>query len=149
MSATFPRPSELLPHAGPAILIDAIVADAADTIDAVAHITAAHPYYVDGRGVPSWIGIELMAQAIAAHAGLTGRRERRPPRMGMLLGTRRYAATAAWFADGARLEIHAERAFGNEGGMAACDCRIRCGGETLAEATIIIAEMEADTVLSE
>ncbi|HET7676047.1 MAG TPA: 3-hydroxylacyl-ACP dehydratase [Gammaproteobacteria bacterium] len=149
MTEAFPHPSELLPHAGRAVLIDEIVADSTDAIDVIARITATHPYYVHGRGVPSWVGIELMAQAIAAHAGLTGRRERRPPRMGMLLGTRRYAATAAWFAEGARLEIHAERAFGNEGGMAACDCRIRCGGETLAEATIIIAEMAPDAALSE
>jgi predicted hotdog family 3-hydroxylacyl-ACP dehydratase len=97
----------------------------------------------------NFMGAEQMAQAIAAHAGLTGRRERRPPRMGMLLGTRRYAAATAWFAEDAWLEIHAERAFGNEGGMAACDCRIRCGGETLAEATIIIAEMASDAALSE
>lgn len=141
MGDTFPHPSEVLPHAGRAVLIDAIVADTADTIEAVAQVTSAHPYYVEGRGVPSWVGLELMAQAIAAHAGLAGRRARRPPRVGMLLGTRRYAATTAWFAEGARLEIRAHRAFGAEGGMAACDCQIRCAGELLAEATIIIAEV--------
>lgn len=140
---TFPHPAELLPHSGRAVLIDEILADDDDGIVAAAVITATHPFFVAGRGVPVWVGIELMAQAIAAHSGLLGRRTQRSPRRGMLLGTRRYQGHTPWFVEGARLSIHAAATFGQEGGMAACACRIESDGRLLAEATIIIIEENA------
>jgi predicted hotdog family 3-hydroxylacyl-ACP dehydratase len=139
----YPNPAELLPHAGPAVLIDEIIRDTDDGIEAASTITAAHPFFVAGHGVPAWVGIELMAQAIAAHSGLAGQRTQRAPRRGMLLGTRHYQGHVAWFAEGARLAIHAVREFGHEGGMAACQCRIEAAGKTLAEATLIIIEENA------
>ncbi len=140
---TFPHPAELLPHSGRAVLIDEIVEDTDAGIVASATITAAHPFFVAGHGVPAWVGIELMAQAIAAHSGLLGRRTQRAPRRGMLLGTRRYRGHVAWFAEGLRLRIHVATTFGEEGGMAACASRIDGDGRTLAEATIIIIEEDA------
>lgn len=140
----YPEPAELLPHTGRAVLLDEIVDDTGDNIVAAATITAAHPFFVAGHGVPAWVGIELMAQAIAAHSGLLGQRTQRAPRRGMLLGTRRYRSHAPWFAEGTHLDVHAEVTFGQEGSsMAACACRIDSDGRTLAEATIIIVEEEA------
>ena len=138
----FPPPEQLLPHAGPAVLIDEILSNSDTMVRVSAHITPQHPFFVAGRGVPAWVGIEIMAQAIAAHAGLTGQREGRPPRQGMLLGSRRYHASTPWFADGDLLTITAQTAFGHEGGMAACDSRIENANGLLAEATIIIVEGE-------
>jgi predicted hotdog family 3-hydroxylacyl-ACP dehydratase len=134
--------TELLPHKGSAVLIDEVLSDTPDTIRVVAHISDTHPFFVAGHGVPSWVGIEMMAQAIAAHAGLSGRREQREPRSGMLLGTRRYQTSTAYFAEGARLEILAEREFGESSGLAACNCQVSCDGQTLATATIIIIEID-------
>lgn len=138
----FPPARELIPHRGRAALIDEVLDDAPDSIRTVAYMTATHPFFVAGHGVPNWVGIELMAQTIAAHAGLSGRREQRPPRAGMLLGTRRYQTTTPWFHEGARLEILAQREFGDSGGVAACACRIECEGVLLAQASIIIVEMD-------
>lgn len=140
--SSFPPPAQLLPHAGPAVLIDEIVANCDTEVRASALVRSSHPFFVAGHGVPAWVGIEMMAQAIAAHAGLTGMGEARAPRQGMLLGTRRYHATTPWFADGDALTITAQTAFGHEGGMAACDCRIENRNGILAEATIIIVEGE-------
>lgn len=140
----YPEPAELLPHTGRAVLLDEIIDDTGEHIVAGATITAAHPFFVDGHGVPAWVGIELMAQAIATHSGLLGQRTQRAPRRGMLLGTRRYRSHVPWFADGAHLDVHAAVTFGQEGSsMAACACRIDSDGQTLAEATIIIVEEEA------
>src|SRR6185312_12521729 len=122
---TFPPIAELLPHRGPSVLLDAVVEDSLDEIRA-------------------WVGIELMAQAIAAHAGLNARRSQTPPKKGMLLGTRRFEASTAYFAEGAELEVEARREFGGDGEIAACACRILSGGETLATATIIIVEIPED-----
>jgi predicted hotdog family 3-hydroxylacyl-ACP dehydratase len=141
MRDKFPAVSELLPHRGRAVLIDEVLDDSEDSIRVAASIGRAHPFFVTGHGVPSWAGIELMAQAIAAHAGLSGRRLQRPPRVGMLLGTRRYRTTALYFEEGSRLEILANREFGDAGGIAACACSIECQGVALAQASLIIIEV--------
>lgn len=141
MSEIFPPVAELLPHQGRAVLIDAVLEDDPDTIWVRTKVSSDNPYFVPGHGLPVWVGIELMAQAIAAHAGLGSRREQRPPRAGMLLGTRRFEAKAPYFPEGATLEITATRDFGDDGGLAACACTIQSGGEVLAKATIIIVEI--------
>jgi len=140
---TYPPLPELLPHAGPAVLLDAVLEQRPDSLRAGLRITPAHPYFEPGRGVPVWVGIELMAQAIAAHAGLIARRSQNPPKKGMLLGTRRYEASVAYFADGMDLEVEAHREFGEDaGGVAACVCRISSGGRELAKATLIIVQVD-------
>jgi predicted hotdog family 3-hydroxylacyl-ACP dehydratase len=144
MTETYPAVTELLPHAGPAVLIDQVLADSPDVIRCAAHITARHPFFVPGEGVPAWVGIELMAQAIAAHAGLAARREQKPPNAGMLLGTRKFEAGTPWFREGAILEVRAEREFGEPGGIAACACTILSDGQTLARASIIIIEVDGE-----
>ena len=144
MAETYPPTSELLPHRDRAVLIDTVLEDSTDSIRVRARVRADNPYFVPGRGLPAWVGIELMAQAIAAHAGLGARREQKPPRAGMLLGTRRYEATAPYFPEGAELEVRADRDFGDDGGLAACACTILCGGEVMVKATIIIVEIDKE-----
>jgi len=130
-------------------MIDAVLSDSEDRIEVTAHITREHPFFVEGRGVPTWAGIELMAQAIAAHAGLSGRRAQRPPRNGMLLGTRRYQTEAPYFPEGMRLEVSAQRELGDsgvDGAVGACACTIQGGGRTFAKATIIIVEIGLESL---
>jgi predicted hotdog family 3-hydroxylacyl-ACP dehydratase len=141
---SFPPISELLPHRGTAVLLDAVLEDNQDDIRARVRIGPQHPYFEPGRGVPVWVGIELMAQAIAAHAGLSSRRSQTPPKKGMLLGTRRFEASTAYFAEGADLFVEARREFGGDSEIAACACSIISGGKTLATATIIIVEIPED-----
>lgn len=139
----YPPIAELLPHHGPAVLLDAVLEQQPDSLRARVRIGPQHPYFEAGRGVPAWVGIELMAQAVAAHAGLIARRSQTPPRKGMLLGTRRYAAAVSYFAAGSELEVEAHREFGeDEGGIAACLCRISCAGKELATATLIIVQVD-------
>lgn len=144
MAETFPPIAELVPHAGPALLLDAVLEHADGHIRARARVSAASRYFVPDRGLPGWVGLELMSQAIAAYAGLKARHEQRPPRAGMLLGTRRYETRASYFPEGAELEIECIRDFGADSGVAACACTIRSGGEMLAEATIIIVEVDEE-----
>jgi predicted hotdog family 3-hydroxylacyl-ACP dehydratase len=141
MHETYPPITELLPHRDSAVLLDAVLEDSTDVIRARVRIGPEHPFFVKDHGVPAWVGIELMAQAIAAHAGLAARREQRPPNKGMLLGSRRFETRTAYFPEGAELEVRAAREFGDSGGIAACTCAILSGGETLATATLIIVEI--------
>lgn len=145
MDSGFPPVAQLVPHSGRALLIDAVLEATPDSIRVAAHIMRTHLYFIAGHGVPSWVGIELMAQAAAAHAGLNARRTRGAPPRGMLLGTRHYRTKAAYFAEGAQLEIFVHREFNGESGVMACACEISCGGNTLAEATLIVMETRTET----
>ena len=147
MDNGFPPAVQLVPHRGRALLIDAVLEATPESIWVAAQITRDHPYFVTAHGVPSWVGIELMAQAAAAHAGLNVCRTHNTPRGGMLLGTRRYRAIVAYFAEGAQLEIFARREFNAESGLAACACKISGDGNTLAEATLIVMETGAENAL--
>jgi predicted hotdog family 3-hydroxylacyl-ACP dehydratase len=139
----YPPIAELLPHRGASVLLDAVLEDHAGGLRARVTIRSDHPYLVPGRGIPAWVGIELMAQAAAAHAGLKARSSQMPPNGGMLLGTRRFEALEPWFREGMELEVSAEQEFGEsgEGGVSACVCAIRSGGRTLATATLVVLEI--------
>ncbi|MDE2234185.1 MAG: hypothetical protein KGK44_01400 [Gammaproteobacteria bacterium] len=142
MNQAFPPIQELLPHRGPAILIDEVLSDSEDSIRVAANINRNHPYFMLGRGVPSWVGIELMAQAVAAHAGLANRRTNTAPRIGMLLGVRSFNTETRYFHEGELLEITSISQFGESGDIAACACTIQCGGKIVAQGTLIIMQTE-------
>ena len=106
-----------------------------------------NPYFVPGLGVPVWVGIELMAQAIAAHAGLGARREQKPPRAGMLLGTRRFEASAAYFP--AKAGARGARAAGFRRRWRPRRLRLYHRlqrGRILVKATIIIVEISKENM---
>ena len=61
---------QVLPHQAPMILIDTLAQYDLDSCRCTVKITAQSPFYsVIKKGVPSYIGSEYMAQAIAAFAG--------------------------------------------------------------------------------
>lgn len=83
------------------------------------------------KAVPAWVGIEMMAQAVAAWAGYKSWKKGDPAPIGFLLGTRRYEAAAAEFSDGEMLDIYVHRDM-ESSGMAVFSCRIESGGDVLA-----------------
>jgi predicted hotdog family 3-hydroxylacyl-ACP dehydratase len=130
---------EYLPHRGTARLVDRLVEAGDDHAVVEADIPPTGNWVRDG-GMPSWVGIELMAQAVAAWAGAKARREGRPVPVGFLLGTRRYEAHCAQFAVGRTLRITARRDFVGGSGLGAFDCVIEAGGECLAQARLSVFE---------
>src|SRR5207237_8699820 len=71
------------------LLIDRVVAwDAQHAV--VAATPRADAWYAEHGAMPSWIGLELRAQAVAAHVGRVGRSHGKPPQAGVLLGRRQY-----------------------------------------------------------
>src|ERR671939_470173 len=85
-------------------------------------------WYAERGAMPSWIGIELMAQAIAAHVGLVARTRGQPPKRGVLLGTRQYRASETRFAADVELHITARVTYRDESGLASYDATIERGG---------------------
>jgi predicted hotdog family 3-hydroxylacyl-ACP dehydratase len=113
---------ELLPH-GPAMtLIDRLVEYGPRRSAAAVTVTAQSRFFAGG-GVPAWVGIEYMAQTIAAHAGYEARRHGGRPAIGFLLGTRAYRAEVVEFPLGAALTIGIEPVV-VDGGFGAFQCEI-------------------------
>ena len=98
---------ELVPHGPGMTLIDRLVDYSPQRSIATAVVTEASPFF-DGAGVPAWVGIEYMAQTIAAHAGYEARQRGERPAIGFLLGTRAYEADVGEFALGSTLTITVE-----------------------------------------
>jgi predicted hotdog family 3-hydroxylacyl-ACP dehydratase len=131
----YPPIEELVPHRGAMLLLDEIVSYQADSIVARASV-ARDAWYADERGaMPAWIGVELMAQAAAACAGMEARKQNAPPRAGMLVGCRAYRATSPTFSG--TLKVSALRTASDESGFSLFDCGVSAAnGAALATGTL-------------
>jgi predicted hotdog family 3-hydroxylacyl-ACP dehydratase len=129
----------LVPHDGAMSLLGRLLAADAETLCAEVAIGADTLFLTDGA-VGAWVGVEYMAQAVAAHAGFGARLRGEPVRVGFLLGTRRYACTVAAFPAGSVLHVHVQQVLRGENGLGAYDCRIvdGAGGAEWASATITV-----------
>lgn len=96
--------------------------------------------FVSGGEVPAWVGIEYMAQTVAAWAGGRARGEEQAPRPGLLLGTRRFEAACAGFPSGARLRIEARCELIGGNGLGQFDCRIEMEGRQVAAARLTVLD---------
>jgi len=127
------------PHRGAARLIDRLITADEDHALVEADIAPDIPWLRDGA-MPSWTGIELMAQAVAAWAGARAQREGRAVPVGFLLGTRRYEAQCSAFAVGSTLRITARRDFISDAGLGMFDCSIHDRDALLARAQLSVFE---------
>lgn len=144
---TIPGIRQLVPHAGPMVLLDRVVEVDDNALCATVAIDADSMFYsADMAGVGSWVGVEYMAQAIAAHAGYLAWRAGRPVQVGFLLGARKYGATVPAFAAGSTLYVRAALVLRGENGLSAFDCSIalarEAGAPALASATLTVFQPE-------
>ncbi|MCQ8105406.1 3-hydroxylacyl-ACP dehydratase [Methylomonas sp. SURF-2] len=124
-AADFPYAVEsLLPQSGRMVLIDKVL----DTGDN--HITVELSVRDDGLfsgpdgSVPAWVGMEYMAQAVAAYSGYHRKRRGQPIDLGFLLGTRHYQCSVASFRRGARLTVRVDKIIEAANDMVVFDCRL-------------------------
>jgi predicted hotdog family 3-hydroxylacyl-ACP dehydratase len=141
----FPAISTLLPHAAPMVLLDRVLAADDESLCAEVAIRA-HTLFCGAHGVGAWVGVEYMAQAIAAHAGYGAQRRGDPVKVGFLLGARRYECTRPYFTIGSVLEVHIRRTLQSDNGLGAFECHINDAGEpsgiAAATATITVFQPE-------
>jgi predicted hotdog family 3-hydroxylacyl-ACP dehydratase len=140
---SLPDIKSLVPHSGTMSLLDTLLAADAESLSARVGITPQTLFCEDGA-VGAWVGVEYMAQAVAAHAGYKARLRGEPVRVGFLLGTRRYSCAVPAFAAGSTLDIQVRCALQGETGLGAFDCRIVDAqhGTELATATITVFQPE-------
>ena len=119
------------------VLLDAIVEHADDQTTCVVSIRDDSPLREPDGSVPGWVGLEYMAQCIAAHAGLIDHAAGRTPAIGFLVGARRVTFHASGYPPGQVLHVSVRRLWG-EGRLGAFACAIRDSrtGAVLAEGTV-------------
>lgn len=107
----------LLPHGPEMTLLDALVSSTDASTVARVHVTPASKF-AESDGVPAFVGIEYMAQTIAARVGYEAYQRCLPPPIGFLLGTRSYVCEQPTFPFGTTLTIRiipllVDRGFGS------------------------------------
>lgn len=127
------EPVEVLPHRGVLLLLDAIEDYGDDWLEAGVTVRA-DSVFGGPAGVPAWVGIEYMAQAVSAWSGIDQVQRGAQPSLGLLLGTRRYEAQQPVFAVGSRLRVRVELVWSDAGNLAAFDCSIAVDGRAVAHA---------------
>jgi len=115
--------ADLLPHDPPMVLLDRVLEYGSDHLVAEVQV-GPHALFSDEEGnIPAWIGIEYMAQTVAALAGADAKKAGKPVSVGFLLGTRRYLPNVSYFTSGDRLKVTAKRTYENDG-VGSFDCDI-------------------------
>lgn len=130
---------DVVPHRQDMCLLECITRWDQDAIEAELVVPAAGLFVEDGQ-VPAWVGIEYMAQAIAAWAGCRARAAGRPPQLGFLLGSRRYSSTRRGFPSGTRLRVQARCELLGDNGLGMFACSILAGEEEWATANVSVFE---------
>jgi predicted hotdog family 3-hydroxylacyl-ACP dehydratase len=142
--AAFPAIGALLPQAGPMRLLDRVLEHGADhTVCAVLPRRSRLLAASDGS-VPVWVGLEYMAQCIAAHGGLIALARDEAPRPGVFLGSRRVSFGVQHFALDRELRVSARHHRG-ERGLVVFDCEVRDldGGSPLVHGRLNVYLVDA------
>jgi len=128
---------EYLYHRPPMIFLDEIIETGPDFLVAGVHIRQGIPFFREPGGVPAWIGLEYMAQAVAAFAGVRARTDNKPIALGMLIGCREYSSKISSFAPGTRIKVRIRELASVENGLGAFDCTLTAS-ECIAEGRLAV-----------
>jgi predicted hotdog family 3-hydroxylacyl-ACP dehydratase len=115
---------DYIPHRKPMVLIDKLISSDDHTATASVSITPNSLFQNEQGNVPTWIGIEYMAQTIAAYAGAKHVRNKEVIKAGFLVGTRSYDALTDYFLQGKTYLVNANLLFLDEG-LGSFECSIK------------------------
>ncbi|CAH0529159.1 hotdog family protein [Vibrio hippocampi] len=130
--SNYPAIEQLVPHNRPMILVDRALQITADTIHCQVDIGEHNPFFDhQTQSIPAYVGIEFMAQTVAAWSGYHSLQQGSEPSIGFLLGGRRYTSECDVFHHGQILDIHAEKMM-EDNGMAVFTSQIIWQGTQIA-----------------
>lgn len=141
--------AELLPHAGDMILLDSIESWDDDSIVAQARVANDRLFALPDGSWPVWLGIELMAQAVAAYAGLRAKNSGGQVQLGFLLGTRKFACNVMHFPADCPLRIWARRSLEDDNGMGVFECGIDADNIEVRARLNVFRPMDPDSFTKE
>jgi predicted hotdog family 3-hydroxylacyl-ACP dehydratase len=116
---------ELIPHSGPMVLIEEVLEYSEQHLVAEIKIQENCKFYDAAKqGVPAWVGVEYMSQAIAALAGIYAKQQGREIKLGFLLGTRKYNIQQTILKKDHVYRIEVSQLYKDDSGLASFDCKI-------------------------
>ena len=134
---SWPDIRSLIPHSGAMVLLDRVIAVNEESLCAEVRIRS-DSLFCSANGVGAWVGLEYMAQTIAAFAGYRAYLRGEDVKPGFLLGARRYECTLPRFSLGSLLEVHVRRVFESENGLGSFQCHIDHEEQEVATATLTV-----------
>ncbi|NRA40623.1 MAG: hypothetical protein HRU15_20930 [Planctomycetes bacterium] len=126
--------AQLVPHSAAMSLLDDIITYDKQSLQAAVEIHE-HSMFADKYGVPAWVGLEYMAQTVAAFAGTLAREQGQQPAVGFLVSTRKYTSSVPYFPLLCRLHINVCLNIQSDDGLSVFDCRLSTE-DISAEATL-------------
>ena len=129
------RVEELVPHRGAMSLLESIDEYGEDWLRANLTPTSTSTF-ADSHGIPAWVGLEYMAQAAAAFAGIEQAQRGERASVGLLIGSRYYRSMLEIIPFGTRLVVEARLALRDAEDFAAYDCSLSAQGQRIAECTL-------------
>lgn len=129
----------LLPHRPPMILLSGVIGYRDGAFGCQVEIGPTSRFRTHSGQVPSWVGMEYMAQTIAAEAGFRQHCSNQPAKLGLLLGCRRCRMQVGAFVDGQSLEIWSTTEVQDtEVGNYSCSIRDKATGQELMTASLTV-----------
>lgn len=127
---------ELLFHRRPMLLIKQVVRWDAQGLEVMVDPMDSRPFFTQEGKLPTWVGIEYMAQSIGALSGIFSRQAGQPIAMGFLLGTRKYSAQQAFFDLHKMLRVKIKEILRDETNLVLFDCAIYVDDVLIAQAEL-------------
>lgn len=105
--------------------------------------------FASPSGIPGWVGLEWMAQAVAAWAGVQEVAAGGNPLVGFLLGSRRYRCSVESFSFDEPVLVDIQQDFRADNGLAAFHCQLLNQHEQLlASATLNVFQPDSEEALT-
>ena len=140
-----------LPHRPPMLLLEEVVAVTGQGAHCRVLVSSAGvlaPFLDADGALPSWYGLELIAQSVGVWSGW-GRCQRgeNGAALGMILGARDLACAEDRFAAGSQLDIHVDLIM-QDGRFAGFEGRISCGEKQIVSGRITTFQPRDDELAS-
>ena len=139
---------QLVPHSAGMSLLTEINSYTDEGLEATVNITFSSMFATD-KGVPAWIGLEYMAQAVAAYSGTLERKAGGKPKLGFLLGTRKYLCNTDIFNFGENLTITVECELMADNGLSVFQCLIKSTNVTATAQLKVFQPEDAEQFLKD
>jgi predicted hotdog family 3-hydroxylacyl-ACP dehydratase len=146
----FESVQDLLLHRPPMLLLKSVLSWGERELEALVDPRDSQLFMdADGR-IPSWVGIEYMAQAIGAFAGIISKQAGEPVCLGFLLGTRRYHAEVTHFDPQQLLRVKVSELLRDESNLVLFKCELYAHEQLLAHAEIkAIQPKDVETIMEQ
>lgn len=146
---TFPYTvADLIPQSRQMVLLDRVLQVGDEHIVTELTVRDDGLFSQNDDSVPGWVGLEYMAQTIAAFSGYQRARRGEDIGLGFLLGTRHYQCSVGRFPCGTTLTVRADKIIEAANDMSVFNCTIEGEGISASSALNVLLPQDSQKFLS-